>query len=241
MIDLVQIQKDLTLLLLGSDQLQTINVVNYREKRIQNEVDGRVLLNGRGQSGAVGAGVLVLMPVAASDQQNVAGPVLDWEFPIIVVEQPTINFTPGQGTMLDAESIGQMVMDVLHHHADDLFGTFKVSGRPMAMDRMWMQIFPDCIAYRVTLSLMKGKNLQTPRVGPVSIAFVNGSAVLSCPTAGARIKYTLDGSSPSGDIAGNSSSIIYNGPFPVNSGDEIRAGAYLIGMNHSAWRWAIAP
>lgn len=239
--DSVQAQKDLTQILLGAQVLQTVNVVNYRAMRQRHEISARTILNGRGTGGPAGLGVIVMMPEVKSDSPNVQGPVLDWVFPIVVVEHPDINFTPDVGTLIDAETCSQYVMQLLQHHADDLQGTYRVTQKPMTPDHFWMDLLKGCVAYRLTVELVKAKMIALQRVNPVAITFNAGQCTLASNNA-AIIKYTLDGSSPSEDLAGNTSSIIYNGPFLVQTGNVIRAAGYNTPtMNGGPWAYAVAP
>jgi chitobiase/beta-hexosaminidase-like protein/NHL repeat-containing protein len=69
----------------------------------------------------------------------------------------------------------------------------------------------------------------TPMISP-SGGLLTGSVdvALSCPTVGAQIRYTLDGSEP------HSSSPLYNAPFTLTHGALVKARGYLAGMAPSA-------
>jgi hypothetical protein len=244
-IDLVQAQKDLTAILLSSEQLRSVNVFSYREKRIQQETDYRKFLV-TPRNGRAGAMVQVLMPRGLGKNPNVTGPVIDWEFGIVCHEMPAINMVPDTGTLLSAEELAQIVMDVLHQEADDKLGVFSVTSK--AMDDEKEYVFPGCVAYRVSLIIV-GKSLQTTRCAPVQITVDStavtttscaaGTCALTCGTAGARIKYTLDGSFPAEDDANNPASTLYSGTFTLSSGDILRTAAYKTGFNKSATRYAL--
>ncbi len=234
MLDLVQCQKDLTLALLSASALANVPVLSYREKRLANEMDYRTFLT-RGRNGKSGAFVMVLMPEATSSHSSVSGPILDWNFPVVCIEQPDMNLLSQSGTLLSAEEIGQRVMDALHLEADEKYGTFRVTGSPMKAEGDF--VFPGCIGYRVTFTLSAGRNTQTARCAAVAISVGTGLATLTCSTSGATIKYTLDGSTPSNDSAGNAASVTYSAPFAVVSGDVIRMAAYATGYNKSASRF----
>lgn len=243
MIDLVQAQKDLTAILLSSDQLQTVNVFSYREKRIQQETDYRKYMI-TPRNGRAGAMVFTLMPRGLGKNPNVTGPVIDWEFGIVCMEMPAINIVADTGTLLSAEELAQIVMDILHQEADDKLGTFSVTSR--AMDDEKEYVFPGCVGYRVSLVIV-GKSLQTTRCAPVAITVNSslitttsctaGTCMLTSTTPSARIKYTLDGSFPAEDIANNPASTLYTGTFPLSSGDILRAAAYKPGFNKSSTRY----
>lgn len=243
MIDLVQAQKDIVGILLSSDQLVSINVFSYREQRLKQEMDYRSMLQ-TPRNGRTGAMVVVLMPTATERNPNVQGPVLTWEFPVIAIENDAINNVPQTGTLISAEELGQIVMDIMHQEADHKLGTFQASTR--AMDPEKEYVFPGCIGYRTGFMIL-GNNIQTPRVAPVTITVdavaitisscAAGMATLASTTAGARIKFTLDGSHPSEDQANNPSSTLYTVPFQLSSGDILRTAAYKNNMNKSSTRY----
>jgi hypothetical protein len=233
MLDLVQAQKDLTHALLSAESLRDVAVLSYRAKRLANELDYRTFLN-NGRNGRAGAFVMVLMPEASATHKNVTGPVLDWEFPVICVEQPDVNLTAQIGTLLSAEEIGQRVMDVTHLLADESYGTFAVSGKAMRAEGDF--VFPGCVGYRVTLTLSCGRNSQTVRCAAVAVSATGGVCTMSCTTNGAEIYYTVDGTFPAWSSNVNPSAQLYEAPFAVVSGDVIRAAAYLAGNNQSPAR-----
>jgi hypothetical protein len=237
MLDLVQAQKDLTHALLSAENLRSVAVLSYRAKRIANELDYRTFLT-TGRNGRTGAFVMVMMPEALSGHRNVTGPILDWDFPVICIEQPDLNLDSQNGTLLSAEEIGQRVMDALHLHADEYYGTFAITGKAMKAEGDF--VFPGCIGYRVTLSLSVGRNTQTARCAGVAVAIGTGTCTLTCATVGAEIYYTTDGTFPSWSNTVNPSAILYETPFAVVSGDIIRACAYAMGYNASPVRRVVA-
>lgn len=235
MLDLVQAQKDVTATLLSAASLANVAIVSYREKRLANELDYRTTLEA-GRNGKAGVMAVVMLPSADAGEKNVTGPVLDWLFPVIVIELDAVNMEPQGGSLLSAEEVSQRVMDVLHHEADEKYGTWKVSGKPMAPETQFN--FPGCIAYRTTFVLYCGRSEQTRRCAPVQVDLTTtpGQCALSCATPGAEVYYTLDGSSPGNASGGNPNSQLYAGPFPVAAGDTVRAAAYADGFNKSTSR-----
>ena len=73
------------------------------------------------------------------------------------------------------------------------------------------------------------ETVATPAFDPASCAFFPSTNVaLACATAGATIRYTLDGSNPS------SSSTEYTAPIALTATTTVKARAYAEGMNPSA-------
>lgn len=246
MIDLVQCQKDLTGILLSAKLLLTVNVKSYREMRIKQELDYNTLLT-TARNGKSGAGILVLMPEASGNNPSVSGPVLAWKFGIVVLEMDAINMNATGGTLLNAETIAQIVMDVLHLEADERLGTFGVDRGAVAKETEY--VFPGCIGYRVTLNLTSGRSVQTPRVSSIQCAVDNvpvtlltaiaGVLTMTSATVGTRIRYTLDGSFPTDINGDNTAALDYDpaNPPTLASGDIVRAAGYADGMNKSASRY----
>jgi hypothetical protein len=237
-INLIQAQADLTQLLASSEQLQLVNVKSYRALRLQQEIDWRKLVT-TVRAGRSGAGVLVLMPTASEKNASVTGPVLDWNFPVIVMELDLLNQHPAKGTLIPAETLGQIVMDIVHLDSDDGLGTFQVTGKAMEPEKEF--VFKGVVGYRVNFILSAGKTTQTPRVAALQMSVASGEMTITTATADARVKYTLDGTFPADDTGGNPASYNYAAPFAVASGDVVRAAGYKSGMNKSATRRFVVP
>lgn len=236
MFDSVQCQEDLTDILLATESLYTVNIKSYRRMVKDKEIDMSVIWN-KPRGNCAGAGMLIEEPEAKSAIQNVDGPVLSWIFPILVIEQPIINFLPGVGSFLTASIIGQRVMEALHKWGDQLYGMFKVDGAAMQPDESWFD--RGVVAYRTNLALDVGKAQQTQRTGNVSIVFGGGNCTLACasdPTA--DVFYTTDGT---GAARFGATSKPYQGPFSVLSGDVIRATAFITGKLPSNSNYQVVP
>jgi Chitobiase/beta-hexosaminidase C-terminal domain len=232
--DPVQAQDDLMYLLLSDSRLQDVAVKSYRRMRLANETDYRKILEGRSPRGRAGSGILVCQPTANADNTNVTGPVLTWVFPIIALEHPGISFQPETGTLLSAEQLAQIVLDIIQLYADEHLGTFNIQTPAIAPEKEF--VFKGCLGYRVNARVL-GRSLQTGRCGPVTVTVNAGFATLSCVTSNSQIYFTLDGSFPGNNLAGNSLSQLYSTPVAVVSGQVLRAIAYAPGMNPSACRY----
>lgn len=248
MIDLVQAQKDLTAILAGADSLANAQCFSFREERIrEGELDFHTKLT-TPRNGRCGLTVMVCMPRGVCRTQNVTGPIIEWEFPVVVHEMPDVNIVENTGTLVSAEDGAQRVMDLLQLEADEKTGTFRVAQDAVRDEQEF--VFPGCVGYRVNILLTAGRSQQTARCGPVvvtvggvnvttpSVPAAQGACALSCPgTVGVRIKYSLDGSFPSEDIANNPFSLLYSAPFTLSVGDVLRTAAYLPGQNKGTTRY----
>lgn len=245
MFDPVQAQLDIVGVLESYEALSKVNVKSYRRMRLQQELDWRVLVT-RPRAGGCGCGLLVVEPSAAGRQTNVSGPVLNWTFGVVAIEQPDMAFHPTQGAHLSAEQLAMLALDALQLYADDRLGTFSISGEAIKPEREFS--FPGCVAYRANFILV-GKGYQTQRCKPVTITVdgtpllnttvAAGEVALACAEPGATIRYTTDGTFPSRDTGSNPGAQDYTDPFVVVPEDIIRAVAYADDRNNSAARFAL--
>jgi hypothetical protein len=73
------------------------------------------------------------------------------------------------------------------------------------------------VEHRMRWGVSSGEKVARPTVNVAA-----GEATITCATAGAAIRYTLDGSAPS---AGNAAALVYADPFAVEVGNVIRTAA----------------
>ena len=198
---------------------------------LKEEVDVEAALLA-GRNGKVGTLAVVEMPEPENSQSNVQGVLEDQRFNVMVVEQVDINMATG-GTGIFAEEICQRIKDALHLWADDQYGTIKVAGKTTFVRDSG---FDGCMVYRIPFILPKAKSYQSARCGTVTITNNSGTVTMSCPTAGAAIFYTLNGTSPCNPNGGNADSQLYSFPFPVATGTLVRAAAFAQNMNQSEQR-----
>ena len=241
-VDLVQAQKDMLQLLLSSAQLANINFVLQREMQLKAALDVATVWT-TPRNGYAGIGGIVEMPTANCDEPQVQGPIMDWVFSIHVLEVPGLNFAvaqtgqPAKGTQIAAEEVVQMILDEVHHYADEHLATFKALQRPVSP----ASLPPMAIGYRVSFTLQKARTAQTLRTGQVK-AYVGGGVLsLTChddPTA--AIWYTTDLSFPANSSTINSAATLYTGQV-FASGTQIRARAYATGKLGSAAMYTVVP
>ena len=229
--DFVQLQNDLTYGLLSEDALARINIVQYRKLRLQGQLDlSTVWLTPR--NGFAGCGVLVEMPEFEVAHPNVSGPIGQLVMPLLVVEEPNLNFapaTPGdtsapQGTGLAAEEVAQLILDGSHQWSIGPSGQLQAAQRAIQVS----EEFEGLVAYRVRLTMQMGRQ-QTARVASVAATAANGHITLTCATVGAAGYWTGDGSFPG---PANSTANLYTIAFAASG--FLRFAAYKTGMIRSA-------
>lgn len=224
MTDFVTLQQDIYYALLSRKELLSINVKQYRKMMIQSEVDMKLVYLTQ-RNGKYGAGILVEMPTLSVNKPNVSGPVLEVDFSVLVMEQPTINMTAGAGTTMAAEEISLLVTETLHLMS---LGTGSLRAMPNAITPATE--YKGLVCYRVHA----GFTSATPamqRTSVVQLVNAGGTVTMTCagdPTA--TIFYTLDLSFPANQDGGNTSSTVYTAPIATPaSGTTIRASAYAVG------------
>ncbi len=222
MIDLVQLQNDLTFAMQCAERLANVNIVQYRKLRLQSELDGStVWLTDR--NGRSGCGILVEMPEFHAVDANVPGPQGQISVSFAVLEEPNLNFASATGTLLSAEDVAQIIQDELHLGHFEGLGEFYCQGKSLAPAN---EFPPGIVAYRVTLNLRVAAT-QTARVNLPDISEAALSVTLTNTTDGADIYYTLDGTFPG---PANPGAIKYTVPFDATGAAEVRWAAYKAGM-----------
>ena len=236
MIDLIQIQTDVFGLLMSAPQLRTVNIVEERKFMAAQEVKmdavWQTVRNGRS-----GGGILIEEPEVVCDSPNVSGPPQSVQLSFVCFQNGEAAFTD-VGSGLYAAQIEQLVIDALHLQTIGGLGSLQAKGKFSAPVRE----YPGINARRLRLAMSPFNTGQSPRTAGVSAAMNAGICALSCATGGAQIYYTLDGSFPVNSAVAidpvsvtptepqgwaiNGASVKYAGPFPVGSGQVLRAAAY---------------
>jgi hypothetical protein len=104
----------------------------------------------------------------------------------------------------------------------DVAGAVTLRVRPLTDNAVISGIFIDPLPMVLT-------PVATPTFSPGSGTLPAGQKVsISCATAGATIRYTTDGSAPTGG------STIYSGPIPLSASTVLSARAFVSGMADSA-------
>lgn len=223
MIDLVQLQSDVTMALLSDARLAAINVVQYRKLRQQSEVDASAIYAVPRKGEQAGSGVLVEMPTMRVTEPNLPGPSGQFLVTCVAVEEPNLNLTPVTGTQVQAEDVAQMVLECLHGLLIEGLGSLYADDRPITPT----DEFQGLVAYRISLRLRLTSNpKQIDRVAIPTIQEAGLQVTLACATAGADIYYTEDGTFPG---PGNAAAVKYANTFAM-TGTVLRWAAYKAGM-----------
>lgn len=182
------------------------------------------VLNDRG--GKIGACVVVLMPTLSGDSPNAPGPHSLVRMTVEVIDQPLFNLADG-GTGKSASQIAERVRGVLHHFSTGRGITYSFAGQdPLPADE-------GRNSYGVSFTRLC-VDCPPPKVATVAIALssptVPTTATLTTVTAGAAIRYTLDGSYPG---SGNPDALLYSAPIDIVAPAMLRAAAELAGHQAS--------
>lgn len=233
MIDLVQLQNDLHGLLMSAPALRAVNIVQERKFLVEQSVELDTIWS-TVRNERSGTGILIEMPTIEVPANQSPGPKQNLRVSFVVLQNGDAAFAPETGSQLYAETLAQLVLDILHMQELQGIGTIYATERAIEPARD----FEFINAYRVQMTLRTAQANQTNRTAPVTITNNSGTVTLACATSGAAIYYTLDGSFPDqaarDAVTGlliNPNSQLYTAPFAVTAGQIVRAAAYASGYN----------
>lgn len=157
------------------------------------------------KAGKLGACVVVLMPSLQPKNGNAPSPIYNIRLVVQVIDLPLFNLGES-GTGKTCEQIAQRVRQLCH-----LLSTGeKTSWIWAGSDPLPVEEGSNSYGVAFTREsgdphLPKVANVKSEATGPTSIA-------LSCATAGATIRYTLDGSYP---YENNTAAVLYTEPIAI--------------------------
>lgn len=208
-------------MLLSADVLASVNVVAYRRLQLQGEIDYSTIWQ-TPRNGRSGCGILVEVPSFRVTRPNVPGPIGDLILSCAVVEDPDMNKAPATGTLLKAEVVSQIILDLAHQWGITGTGTMYAYAEAIKDAAE----FKGLRAYRVKLQMTQVR-VQTSRCALPTLSETGLTVTLTCSTAGAAIYYTQDGSFPG---PSNPGAVLYNGPFQ-QTGQMLYWCAFAPGYN----------
>lgn len=200
-----------------------LNIVLEREYLADNEalVDSLWLTPRNGRSGA---GCLVEMPRLIVDQPN--SQVNGLLGSVVIVEERTLNLTPGTGTAKSSEEWAVLAHEFMREwiisHAGGLVP------EPNAIERA--KDYSGVIAYRAAIRMRAPRTL-VPRCNLPALTNNSGTITLAngADTPTADIYYTTDGNFPGkAEVMARAgkSSTPYTAPFSVDPGTIVQWAAY---------------
>lgn len=234
MIDLLQLQRDIYALLMGHQALNTVNIVMERQFMVDAEVSMDAIWTTQ-RNERSGNGVLIETPKTKVIAPSIQDMPQDIELTLVAFQNGDAAFTPQTGSGYAAENLAQLTLSILHLQAIIGLGQLQGVGSDRAQDYDFIN------AQRATLRISGVRTPATPRCVPIQYDNTANVITLSCATAGSRIFYTTDGSSPCDPSLVdpiynqpiNPQAKEYTAPFAVNSGDRVRAVATAFGYNPS--------
>lgn len=212
-------QEDFAERLKADPYLDDISVFVQRKGVTENDINVALsVLNEKG--GKIGACLVVLMPELVPDSPNVPGPRYNIRTTVQVIEQPLFNLD-NTGTGKSAEQIAQRVRQLLHHFANGHGATYNFDGmEPISADA-------GKVSYAVKFSRLAGDSMlakvATPSISTDSVS-APATVTIACATAGATIRYSLDGTYPT---------LLYTAPLAVTTAATVRAVAEKTGLQQS--------
>lgn len=206
-----QLQRDVEGRLLADENFGTI-AVHVQEKGVTESDVDEALAGITTKAGKAGVAAIVLLPERESQYPDIPGPARLVTIAVRVIELPLINRGAG-GTGLTAGRVSSLVEHILH----------QVSLGPLLLRHAatWpVELDDGTTAFDVRL--VTDCDLPEPsKVATPAIALDGRVMTASCPTAGAELRYTIDGSYP------GHGSTLYSGPVTIPWSALIRLVAYL--------------
>lgn len=175
----------------------------------------------KGQSGKVGACVLVLLPTVAVPSPNLPGPQFQVRQSFIVLEHPEIN-NGTIGTKKPAGAIAREVVRLFHHAYTGRGAQVWNAGSDAIVPETG---FRKLAGYTITLAAAWGQESVNRLPTPTIVATGTGpfSVTLACADAAAALWFTLDGSYP---WPGNPGAALYAEPLSISTASTLRVVAY---------------
>lgn len=235
-VDIEQLQSDITTRLDSEPLLALIPVKSLRKLVITSELDANLITTTPKTNGTkIGAGIVVGMPTIEVPEPNIPGPMLKAMIPIRVLENPTVNQDAANGTLMTAEEIAITVLQNLHQMGfygwETIYGARRGVVPHTAEDTAGFVAYDVIFEAALPLSDVFQVNLPTLNVTEPAQVW---QVTLTDTTGGAAIYYTVDGSCPG---SANGAAVLYAGVFaiPKIPGQTVtfRWCAYKAGMRGS--------
>jgi hypothetical protein len=227
-LNLYRLQNFVAHALLCTNRLREVNIVTREalmqpdslaklpDRTLAAEVLAYITPRNKG-TGRKGACVIVETPEIVGKYPSAPGQTGDIDIECLILEDPMSNNAAQSGTLMSADAIGQVILDVGKHWMVDGYGIFSPPTNAWARDDKWQPLRAIKVRLRTTAPLG-----QSERCAPVVVSVTNSTATLTCAEADSVIHYTFDGSFPG---PSNSAAMQYTEPLTVISGDTLLAAA----------------
>ena len=237
--DFKQLQRDLAFAFASDSRLQTVNIVTREQlladqSRLPDEtLSAEVLAYITPRNGKMGVGVIVEKPRFEVPNPQAPGPQGEIVLESLVMEDQLTNMDPGEGTLLAADYVAQVLLEVGHGWNLNYQSDFVADRQAMVEAKEWQPLRAYRVSHRMILSRAQTARVTTPAIttdtpAPGYITLTNDPS-----TPAAAIYYTLDGDSPAPD---NAQATLYAGPFAAPAGTStLRWAAYQANYLNSAF------
>ena len=217
------LQEDIQARLENDSYFSDITVLLQRKGNIESDVL-QAISSLNEKTGKAGVCVVVMMPETEAPDGDLPGPPIEIVTGLQVIELPVVNENTGEGgTGKSAESVANVVLNLLHRYIPYLLGNVLVADakpiRPLKSDGATVEYI---VTVRMRTGLDNTAKVQTPELSEAA-----GVITLSCGTSGATIHYTTDGSYPG---PANENATAYSVPFTPASGVTLRYAASKTGL-----------
>jgi hypothetical protein len=191
------VQSDIFGRILAAPYFADISVYLFRPRAaggmtaIQSEVD-KALAGLVERGGKVGVAIVVQMPLGTSQNPDVPGPRLTFNFSVSVYERPIVNMDSARGTQKSAEDVACEVLRLLHQWKPNPSQILTAAANAIVP----VEAAPGVVAYDCRLDQMTGLVPLVKAAAPVIDATTPTAVALTSATPGAAILYSLAGEYP---------------------------------------------
>ena len=234
--DFKQLQRDAAFAFASDSRLQTVNIIT-REQLLADQsrlpdatLSAEVLVYITPRNGKMGVGVIVEKPRFEVPNPQAPGPQGEIVIESLVLEDQLTNMDPAEGTMLAADYVAQLLLEIAHGWNLNFQSDFVADRNAMVEAKEWQPLRAYKVSHRMILSRAQTARVTTPAItnDGTNITLTNDPS-----TPAAAIYYTLNGDSPAPD---NAQATLYTGPFAAPAGTTtLRWAAYQAGYLNSAF------
>ena len=237
--DFKQLQRDAAFAYSSDSRLQTVNIITREQlladksrlpdQTLSIEVLGYITP----RNGKQGVCVIVDKPRFEVPNPQAPGPQGEIVLESLVLEDQLTNMDPAEGTLLAADYIAQVCLEIAHGWNLNFQSDFVADRNAMAEAKEWQPLRAYKVQHRMTLSRAQTTRITTPTCTPNSPAAGQITLTNDASTPDAAIWYTLNGDSPAPD---NKDAILYTAPIVAAAGTAVlRWAAFKPGYLNSAF------
>lgn len=221
-----QLQQEIADRISADPLFAEVSVLWEKKKDIINEVERSI--------SQIGAGVLVVTPLADVTTTNLPGPYFDSIFvQVQVMTNPVLWHTADHPDRPRSLDLAERICVILHHWTPASLSCPMVCAKPTIS---LAEMDDGLDGYDVRFTAQGGQSASVEQLATPEISEAGGEISIAHPTPGAALYYTTDGRNPAPRTG-----TLYTAPFTPASGSKVRARAWLAGYLTSEATSLVVP